>query len=254
MITSFASWCRFCNGPRHFQTLSLASLPASRGACWFEDLVIKIITDTIHLLPKKAKVHVIPGGVGDVPGGRGKSGDNEEQREKKELLLCTIEAASTKGVDYVVPIEVRVMSANSATSDPNGTFDPVVWGSEKCIFQRLEAASDWVKKCEGTHISCWSERAEVSLPTRVLDLSAVAEMGTVTIVDGQGLRERYVALSYCWGGKSPLRALKSNIHQLREGVSIEKLPKTAQDTVLVCRRLGIRYLWIDSLCIVQDDP
>ncbi|RSL61392.1 hypothetical protein CEP53_005097 [Fusarium sp. AF-6] len=65
---------------------------------------------------------------------------------------------------------------------------------------------------------------------------------------------RYAALSYCWGGPQPLTATKSNLQTLISGVEVDKLPQTLQDAVHVTRRLGIRYLWIDALCIIQDSP
>ncbi|RTE75608.1 hypothetical protein BHE90_009959 [Fusarium euwallaceae] len=65
---------------------------------------------------------------------------------------------------------------------------------------------------------------------------------------------RYAALSYCWGGPQPLTATKSNLQTLISGVEVDKLPQALQDAVHVTRRLGIRYLWIDALCIIQDSP
>jgi hypothetical protein len=69
----------------------------------------------------------------------------------------------------------------------------------------------------------------------------------------------YVALSHCWG-KSPAapgqisRTLKENINDYARGIKMRRLPKTFRDAIQVTRELGQRYLWIDSLCIIQDDP
>ncbi|PQE20746.1 heterokaryon incompatibility protein [Rutstroemia sp. NJR-2017a BBW] len=65
----------------------------------------------------------------------------------------------------------------------------------------------------------------------------------------------YACLSYCWGTDldNNVKTLKANLKQHLDGILISVLPKTIQDAVLVCQRLGIRYLWVDALCIIQDD-
>jgi hypothetical protein len=63
----------------------------------------------------------------------------------------------------------------------------------------------------------------------------------------------YVALSYCWGTTAQLRLLSSNFNDLlQNGIQVSSLPKTITDAILVTRKLGMQYLWIDSLCIIQD--
>lgn len=62
----------------------------------------------------------------------------------------------------------------------------------------------------------------------------------------------YTTLSHCWGGKVPLRLLSHNHQALLNEISPEDLPKTFLHAVTVTRKLGIPYLWIDSLCIIQD--
>ncbi|KAF2810259.1 HET-domain-containing protein, partial [Mytilinidion resinicola] len=67
------------------------------------------------------------------------------------------------------------------------------------------------------------------------------------------LSEPYIALSYCWGKKNSFVTARRNIKDRIAGIQFEKLPKTFQDAILVTRCLGMHYLWIDALCIVQDD-
>ncbi|OCK83770.1 HET-domain-containing protein, partial [Lepidopterella palustris CBS 459.81] len=66
---------------------------------------------------------------------------------------------------------------------------------------------------------------------------------------------RYVTLSHCWGPptKRPLRTTTSNISQHLQEIPWHALPPTFQDAITLCAEVGIQYLWIDSLCIVQDD-
>lgn len=70
---------------------------------------------------------------------------------------------------------------------------------------------------------------------------------------GEGELGTYAALSYCWGGDQIVKTTIANIQSKREGIALEYLPRTLQDAIQVCKQLKIRYLWIDALCIIQDD-
>jgi Heterokaryon incompatibility protein (HET) len=78
------------------------------------------------------------------------------------------------------------------------------------------------------------------------------------LVDRSGKKGEYVALSHCWGlsADNPYdQQYVTNSDTLSSrlrGMPMAELPKTFQDAVVVTRELGLRYLWIDSLCIVQD--
>jgi hypothetical protein len=68
---------------------------------------------------------------------------------------------------------------------------------------------------------------------------------------------RYIALSYCWGALTTKQRLfqttNSNYGARVSGFDITELPKTLQDAVKVARGLGIDYIWIDAICIIQDN-
>ena len=66
--------------------------------------------------------------------------------------------------------------------------------------------------------------------------------------------DRYVALSHCWGKSKPFTTTKSTLPQRMSGFQLSEIPKTFSHAIFTTHLLGIRYLWIDSLCIVQDDP
>ncbi|KFA76717.1 hypothetical protein S40288_09390 [Stachybotrys chartarum IBT 40288] len=67
------------------------------------------------------------------------------------------------------------------------------------------------------------------------------------------LGTKYVTLSHCWGGVVPTKLLKTNLSDFKDHIQFDQLPKTFQDAIVVTQNLGARYLWIDSLCIIQDD-
>lgn len=62
----------------------------------------------------------------------------------------------------------------------------------------------------------------------------------------------YMTLSHRWGSVDHMMLTKDTYAQLVEGVPLSTLPQVFQDAISVCRHLGIRYIWIDSLCIFQN--
>ncbi|KAI1501586.1 heterokaryon incompatibility protein-domain-containing protein [Biscogniauxia marginata] len=65
----------------------------------------------------------------------------------------------------------------------------------------------------------------------------------------------YACLSYCWGAdlEGVLQTTRNNIPDHEKGIELSSLPKTIQDAITVCRGLKISNLWVDSICIIQDD-
>jgi hypothetical protein len=111
----------------------------------------------------------------------------------------------------------------------------------------------WIDTCEAEHKDC-SGHSKTTPPARLLDLGVAAdENGDLQLCEGQKEIAPYVTLSHCWGSCQPLRTTKANLDLHLQKIRFSDLPKTFQDAVVICRGLGIRYAWIDSLCIIQDD-
>ncbi|KAH7065908.1 heterokaryon incompatibility protein-domain-containing protein [Paraphoma chrysanthemicola] len=125
-------------------------------------------------------------------------------------------------------------------------------------------STDWAKqclmKCEESHSSCEPPKP-VHVPSRLLhiDHSGCEESLSVKLcytasrahTDEGGIR--YATLSYCWGGPQDFRLDGSSEDKLLRGILVTLLPKTIIDAVKVAFDLGISWIWIDSLCIRQDD-
>lgn len=94
----------------------------------------------------------------------------------------------------------------------------------------------------------------VELPSRVLSLEAV-DLGIIKLLESGGSIGRYVALSYCWGhpDRHPPKTTRTNYAERKAGIAISELPPVFKDVITLARSLGINYVWIDSLCIIQDD-
>ncbi|KAB8260325.1 hypothetical protein BDV32DRAFT_138179 [Aspergillus pseudonomiae] len=121
--------------------------------------------------------------------------------------------------------------------------------SETC----LSLAADWLDKCSREHAECDTDKDQPALlPTRVIDVgdSLTPPHLHVSENDETG---KWVALSYCGGRDSGFTLNASSFNNLRSGQPLSDFPPTLQDAVLVTRALGVRYLWIDSLCSFQDD-
>jgi hypothetical protein len=91
------------------------------------------------------------------------------------------------------------------------------------------------------------------LPTRVLDIQCPDGSPQLRLYEpATGARGQYITLSHCWGKSELLTTKKETLEARKEQISEAELPKTFRDAVAIARRIGIRYLWIDSLCIIQD--
>jgi hypothetical protein len=109
----------------------------------------------------------------------------------------------------------------------------------------------WIQKCASSHADC-QEEDKCPLPTRVIEVGADGIDPRLHISNATQ-HGRYAALSHCWGGVIPLCTTKDKIDEFRQGIELSKFPKTFQDAIIICRRLSLKYLWVDSLCIIQDD-
>jgi hypothetical protein len=113
-------------------------------------------------------------------------------------------------------------------------------------FADYNVASEWINKCAG-HEFC-RKQEEIVLPTRVIDCSQ-PEKPRLLITNG--LQGFYAALSYVWGGRQSQCTTMANVDSYVQGINVP-LPQTIVDAMVATHKLGLRYLWVDSLCILQD--
>ncbi|SPO06291.1 uncharacterized protein DNG_08980 [Cephalotrichum gorgonifer] len=126
--------------------------------------------------------------------------------------------------------------------------DPVA--PQSGCYESLRLARRWLEDCTTNHESCRVEPV-AAMPTRVIDVGT--EGGNPVLVETNGTIGRYATLSYCWGDGGQLKTTKDTLSSFTRGISMSELPQTASDAIRICRYLGIRYLWIDALCIIQGD-
>jgi len=97
----------------------------------------------------------------------------------------------------------------------------------------------------------WTKTTNLRLqtPAGMLD---VIDMTSPIVALVEKMHGRYICLSHCWGRQSHFRLTRETLSQMRAGLEIWRLAKNFQDAIQITRLLGIRYLWIDALCILQD--
>jgi Heterokaryon incompatibility protein (HET) len=118
----------------------------------------------------------------------------------------------------------------------------------------LRLVRHWLSNCEANYPGCSPNTGmQYPLPLRVIDVGTVGETSVRLRVSGSSHEYgRYITLSHCWGNSNIFKLTSGNEQSLRAGFLIRELPKTFRQAIELTRTLSIRYLWIVSLCILQD--
>jgi hypothetical protein len=122
--------------------------------------------------------------------------------------------------------------------------------------ESLRVARDWLRNCLEHHPGCKQSDSGVSwYPTRLLYLGETGNDDTNVrlIHTAQEIPAGpYMTLSHRWGSTDTLKLTRATMPIFCNTLVLEDLPKTFRDAIIVTKALGIRYLWVDSLCIFQD--
>ncbi|KAL7800319.1 heterokaryon incompatibility protein domain-containing protein [Trichoderma ceciliae] len=145
---------------------------------------------------------------------------------------------------------------DSFTLPDSSNSTMMVFGGRKRPLQLdLQWVRRWMYMCEVDHgEACRRADVEWSHKSDTIRFIDVKRRCVVTLHNVYLSECRYVALSYVWGGPQRERLELSNIDTLAQPGSLSrKLPQTIEDAILLTDSLGIVHLWVDALCIVQDD-
>jgi hypothetical protein len=116
----------------------------------------------------------------------------------------------------------------------------------------------WLRECEKAHTRCAKRRREQprQMPTRLLEVGAFEPGPKVYLRHSPQIPpdSKYATLSHCWGGYMPVRLEEKALQAFSDGIDITSLPRTFREAIGLTKALGLNYLWIDSLCIIQDSP
>lgn len=154
---------------------------------------------------------------------------NAKSKSRKGKYLVSMGSTATNNVEIV------------------GFFQRIVERTEES--RRVGLASRWIERCHQQHPLCRPHRQCSFIPRRLIDV-----MGR-RLIDTQGqCRFKYAALTHCWGPQMPEAGMTKiqTLPSRRENIDFSALPKSFRDALLIARCLKIPYIWIDSLCIIQD--
>ncbi|RMY78464.1 hypothetical protein D0864_09275 [Hortaea werneckii] len=175
------------------------------------------------------------------------------------LLGCAQERASdaagrfTKfGVDQMRTLPLEMTSLE--TTCPARAVDPPWHDFPTSTEARVNRIKEWLKVCDEWHPSCRLE-GQSRVPRCLIDLLPEGHV-TARLVQTQTIPSShtvYTALSYCWGGARILKTTKATLDRHMRHLPMHEIPSTITDAFAITRRLGLRYIWVDALCIVQDD-
>ncbi|KAI1739891.1 hypothetical protein F4680DRAFT_448505 [Xylaria scruposa] len=115
----------------------------------------------------------------------------------------------------------------------------------------------WLQDCDEKHEGCRTPNP-ATLPTRLIDVGTInlPQLYLCETSDMIPNGQRYIALSHPWGDRKihpPFSTLRKDLAKFKKNIPYDQLPATFRDAVLATRALDIRFLWIDSLCIIQGE-
>lgn len=119
--------------------------------------------------------------------------------------------------------------------------------------EAFHRARKWLEHCVQHDEACTPPNADF-IPRRLIDVGSWDESCEPFLVELQEPAS-YACLSYCWGPNTEnvLKTTTNNLAAHFKHIRFSSMPPGIQDAVTVCRGLNIRYLWVDSLCLIQND-
>ncbi|KAK0722621.1 heterokaryon incompatibility protein-domain-containing protein [Lasiosphaeria miniovina] len=213
-----------------------------------------------------------------------------ESLDPKEMLILSISGARHDQNAAIVSLVGCDVEALDLQQHFNGSLriqeaehghvcvldSPSTWSLET-----LNRIRFWVRTCTSSHSNCARTRAASRLPRRLIDVGTTRsghvwptekDMGSedfdslclqqlpnVQIISSNSLPPDtpYLTLSHRWASTPAILLTKETLFLLHHDISSHLLSRSDtavfQHAIHVTRGLGFRYLWIDALCIMQDD-
>ncbi|KAL8366475.1 hypothetical protein RB595_004989 [Gaeumannomyces hyphopodioides] len=120
--------------------------------------------------------------------------------------------------------------------------------------QTFSTAKQWIKTCTQSHEECNDGTPKVAwYPTRLLECGIDGDSETLRLVESSKttVGGPYMTLSHCWGDADCLKLTTDNYTQLLQDIPLSAIPQLYRDALVVTKELSVKYLWVDSLCIIQ---
>ncbi|GAW19314.1 hypothetical protein ANO14919_088000 [Xylariales sp. No.14919] len=178
----------------------------------------------------------------------GKFGDgNDLHRISPVFDCCTSDCGFREGRESTIYLSPS-FDVKLRHFDPESIQDII--GSTGCR-RNLDLAKTWLNQCVESHTRCQLQKPD-TYPERLLSIRS----GPLRLVLSSELplRPKYATLSHCWGTTQQLKLEKNSFTEYRSQIPESKLSNTFTQAMVIAKHLEVNYLWIDSLCIIQDDP
>ncbi|KAF6788495.1 hypothetical protein CMUS01_16390 [Colletotrichum musicola] len=161
---------------------------------------------------------------------------NDKSHNTMQTLFLNVEE-TTDEFAASIPREQSELAQNTNT------------GSE----QAISLVQKFLADCLASH-NCSMPNEDGWAPTRLIDLGE-SPSSAPRLVSTQSLQRpvRWMTLSHCWGTRQPCILVESNMSQFMDEIPRSDLSRTFSDAFAITKKLGVRYLWIDSICIIQHD-
>ncbi|TLD32847.1 hypothetical protein PspLS_01622 [Pyricularia sp. CBS 133598] len=127
----------------------------------------------------------------------------------------------------------------------------------------MDTINSWLQHCLREHTTCRTtgfDKVRTWVPPpRLIEIDSEKNF---RLVDSTNVQKPYAALSYCWGNylsadsdqTKPVMTTSATFVQFQKQLQLNTLPLTIQHAINITYKLGIKYLWVDSICIIQGDP
>ncbi|KAH6703295.1 heterokaryon incompatibility protein-domain-containing protein [Leptodontidium sp. MPI-SDFR-AT-0119] len=120
-------------------------------------------------------------------------------------------------------------------------------GSDECF----QFTKSQIQTCLSSHPKC-NQTTSLQVPKRMIDIG-YSSTDLIKLVElPPNTNAKYIALSHCWGTHQPINTTLANLSQMENNIPWTALSAVFQDAITVSRKLGLSWIWIDSLCIIQD--
>ncbi|KXJ96262.1 heterokaryon incompatibility protein-domain-containing protein [Microdochium bolleyi] len=203
------------------------------------------------LLRTPARSALLSGG--SIPHYSGRASELQRTPEKQTLALSLSVYTNDMYLSRdLLPLQMASFVLEADTAEE--TSDVVMTSTTTSSDESFAQASRWIEHCRLHHKVCNADKS-MWFPTRLIYIGDGPNGNDDIRLIHTAVHPPatpYATLSHRWGQAHVLQLLHANIDSFQQGIPASGLPRTFREALLATRKLGVQYIWIDSLCIIQD--
>jgi hypothetical protein len=171
------------------------------------------------------------------------------QPTPRMVFYATVQGSNTP----TIQVDPDNDSLNQSSVVISPTLKSRSTGDEPCF----DLIRYWLQVCTHEHKLCRQFRTNndfSTLPTRLIDVREGIRLVDTALCNIDYRRIKYATVSHRWHEGNTIKLLQSNLENMKQDIEPSSLTPVFRDSIDAARRLGIDHVWIDAMCIVQDDP